>query len=125
MPAASALSPRSTGTRSNLVLRHGLQSLCNLGHRGALDADAKTGDGAGLLTQLPYKIFRNEVSRLGHHLYKDDDLGVGFVFLPHDAAYAQARAKAIVEEVVESRGLFLLGWREVPTNVRVWATRRN
>ena len=84
-----------SGERSNKVLRYGLESLCNLGHRGALDADAKTGDGAGLLTQLPYKIFRNEVSRLGHHLYKDDDLGVGFVFLPHDNAYAQARAKAI------------------------------
>ena len=107
------------GERSNRVLQHGIQSLCNLGHRGALDADAKTGDGAGLLTQLPYKIFRQEVSRLGHHLIQDEDLGVGFVFLPHDNAYAQARAKAITEEVLQSRGLFLFGWREVPINIRV------
>ena len=108
-----------SGERSNRVLRYGLQSLCNLVHRGALDADSKTGDGAGLLTQLPYKIFRGEVSRLGHHLYQDSDLGVGFVFLPHDKAYAQARAKAITEEVLESRGLFLFGWREVPININV------
>ena len=107
------------GERSNKVLSYGIQSLCNLGHRGALDADAKTGDGAGLLTQLPYKILRKEVSRLGHHIYQDEDLGVGFFFLPHDNAYAQARAKAITEEVLESRGLFLFGWREVPTNLRV------
>ncbi len=107
------------GERSNKVLMYGIQSLCNLGHRGALDADAKTGDGAGLLTQLPYNILRKEVSRLGHHLYQDGDLGVGFCFLPHDNAYAQARAKAITEEVLESRGLFLFGWREVPTNIKV------
>ncbi len=108
------------GERSNRVVAYGIQSLCNLGHRGALDADAKTGDGAGLLTQIPYKIFRPEVARLGHHLYHDEDLGVGFFFLPHDNAYAQARAKAITEEVLASRGLFLFGWRpEVPINVRV------
>ncbi len=107
------------GVRSNRVLRHGLQSLCNLVHRGALDADAKTGDGAGLLTQLPYNILRPVVGRLGHHLYQDGDLGVGFFFLPHDNAYAQARVKAIAEEVLEARGLFLFGWREVPTNINV------
>ncbi len=108
-----------SGERSSRVVRYGLQSLCNLVHRGALDADAKTGDGAGLLTQLPYNILRPEVSRLGHHLYQDSDLGVGFVFLPHDNAYAQARAKAITGEVLESRGLFLFGWREVPININV------
>jgi glutamate synthase (NADPH/NADH) large chain/glutamate synthase (ferredoxin) len=107
------------GKRSNRVLRLGLQSICNLGHRGALDADSKTGDGAGLLTQVPHKILSKEVSRMGHHLYQDDDLGVGFVFLPHDNAYAQARAKAIIEEVLESRSLFLFGWREVPTLINV------
>ena len=107
------------GQRSNRVLRYGIQSLCNLVHRGALDADAKTGDGAGLLTQLPYNLLRTEVNRRGHHLYQDSDLGVGFCFLPHDNAYAQARAKAITEEVLESRGLFLFCWREVPTNINV------
>ena len=86
-----------SGKRSNLILRYALQSLCNLTHRGALDADAKTGDGAGVLTQIPCKIFAPEVARLGHQLYNDRDLGVGFVFLPHDNAYAQARTKAITE----------------------------
>ncbi len=107
------------GECSNRVLRLGLTSLCNLNHRGAIDSDSKTGDGAGLLTQIPYAIFREEVERLGHSLAEDSDLAVGFLFLPHDNAYAQARCKTIVEEVLEERNLFLLGWREVPINVRV------
>src|SRR6202022_1488740 len=107
------------GERSNRVLRHGVTSKCNMAHRGAMDADAKTGDGSGVMTQIPYKLFRKEVTKLGHTLYNDTDLGVGFVFLPHDNAYAQARAKAVIEEVLEHRGLFQFGWREVPLNVLV------
>jgi glutamate synthase domain-containing protein 1 len=107
------------GERSNRVLRHGLTSKCNMAHRGAMDADAKTGDGSGVMTQIPYKLFRKEVTKLGHTLYNDTDLGVGFVFLPHDNAYAQARAKAVIEEVLEHRELFQFGWREVPLNVLV------
>jgi glutamate synthase (NADPH/NADH) large chain/glutamate synthase (ferredoxin) len=107
------------GERSNRVLRHGLTSKCNMAHRGAMDADAKTGDGSGVMTQIPYKLFRKELTKLGHTLYNDTDLGVGFVFLPHDNAYAQARAKAIIEEVLEHRELFQFGWREVPLNVLV------
>ncbi|HEX8311496.1 MAG TPA: glutamate synthase large subunit [Chthoniobacteraceae bacterium] len=108
-----------SGKRSNQVLRYGLQSLCNLAHRGAVDADSKTGDGAGVTTQIPYKLFIPEITRLGHKLFNESDLGVGFLFLPHDNAYAQARAKAITEEVIEKRGLFLFGWREVPVNIRL------
>ncbi len=107
------------GERSNRVLRHGLTSKCNMAHRGAMDADAKTGDGSGVMTQIPYKLFRKEIAKLGHTLYNDTDLGVGFVFLPHDNAYSQARAKAVIEEVLEHRELFQFGWREVPLNVLV------
>ncbi len=108
-----------SGRRSNRILRIGLRSICNLMHRGALDADAKTGDGAGVMTQIPYKILVPEVTRLGHTLYKESDLAVGVMFLPFDNAYMQARAKAITQEVLEKRGLFLFGWREVPINLRV------
>src|SRR5256885_527374 len=107
------------GERSNRVLRFGLTSICNLNHRGAIDADAKTGDGAGLLTQIPHEIFREHVDRFGYSLTDDSDLAIGFVFLPHDNAYAQARCKTIVEQVIEERNLFLFGWREVPINIGV------
>ncbi len=108
-----------TGRRSNKILKIGLKSICGLMHRGALDADAKTGDGAGIVTQIPYKIFAPEVVRLGHRLYQEADLAVGVVFLPHDNAYAQARAKAITAEVLSKREVFLFGWREVPLNLHV------
>ncbi|MBM3857537.1 MAG: glutamate synthase large subunit, partial [Verrucomicrobia bacterium] len=102
------------GTRSNRILKAGLHSLCGLMHRGALDADSCTGDGAGITTQIPHKLFRKSIASLGHQLYQDTDLGVGMMFLPHQNLYAQARAKAITEEVVKKRGLFLFGWRPVP-----------
>jgi glutamate synthase domain-containing protein 2/glutamate synthase domain-containing protein 1/glutamate synthase domain-containing protein 3 len=102
------------GTRSNKILRMGLESLCRLVHRGALDADAKTGDGAGVTTQIPHKIFRAEVEKLGAKLYNNDDLGVGVMFLPRDR-YKYERAKQITEDVVTKRGLHFFGWREVPT----------
>ncbi|MGF1656812.1 MAG: glutamate synthase large subunit [Verrucomicrobiales bacterium] len=107
------------GQRSHRVLEMGLASLCNLAHRGAIDADAKTGDGAGVLTQLPHKIFRKHVEALGHQLFKNEDLGVGVVFLPHDNKYQTARAQAICEDVIKSRGLFLFGWRAIPTHTKV------
>ena len=103
------------GTRSNKILRMGLESLCRLVHRGALDADAKTGDGAGVTTQIPHKIFRREVENLGAKLYHDTDLGVGVMFLPRDR-YKYERAKQITEMVLAKRGVHLFGWRPVPTN---------
>jgi len=112
-----------SGQRSNEILRIGLRSICNLMHRGALDADARTGDGAGISTQIPYKLFKPIVEKLGHQLYRDSDLGVGVMYLPKENEYAKARAKAITEEVIEKRGLCLFGWREVPTNKQILGTK--
>ncbi|MBX9741947.1 MAG: glutamate synthase large subunit [Chthoniobacterales bacterium] len=111
------------GSRSHKILKIALRSLCGLAHRGALDADALTGDGAGITTQIPYKIFRKEVENRGHRLYRDTDLGIGMMFLPRENLYAQARAKAIAEEVIVRRGLFLFGWRSVPVNKRILGSK--
>ena len=111
------------GERSHEILRIGLRSICNLMHRGALDADARTGDGAGISTQIPYKLFRPVIEGWGKSLYSDTDLGVGVMYLPNDNDYALARAKAISEEVIEKRGLYLFGWREVPTNKQILGTK--
>jgi glutamate synthase (NADPH/NADH) large chain/glutamate synthase (ferredoxin) len=107
------------GVRSHKIVRMGLQSICNLMHRGAVDADAKTGDGAGISTQIPYKLFAPHLALLGQPRCAENELGVGMLFLPHENAYAQARAKALTEEVLAKRGLYFLGWREVPINLRV------
>ena len=107
------------GQRSHEILKIAINSICNLTHRGALDADAKTGDGAGVLTQIPHKYFRRIVEKLGHKLYQDSDLGVGMMFLPRSNPYDAARCRQITEEVISKRGLFLFGWRTVPVNMSV------
>ncbi len=112
-----------SGKRSNEILRIGLRSICNLMHRGAVDADARTGDGAGISTQIPYKLFKPIIEKLGQQLYRDSDLGVGVMYFPHDNEYGKARAKAITEEVIAKRGLCLFGWRVVPTNKQILGTK--
>lgn len=107
------------GTKSRRVLQLGLQSLCNLTHRGALDADAKTGDGAGVLTQIPHAVFRREIEAMGHKLFRDHDLGVGVFFLPSDNSYAEQRIRSLAEKTAKRRGLFVFGWRKVPVNPNV------
>lgn len=107
------------GRKSHDILKKAIHSVCALTHRGAMDADSKTGDGAGLLTQIPHALLRPEVEKLGHKLFSDGDLGVGMLFLPPGDAYTQARCRHIVEEVVRSRGLFVFGWREVPVRMEV------
>ena len=106
------------GQRSNKILRHALTCVCALVHRGAMDADAKTGDGAGILTQIPHRLFRHEVEKKGHKLFQDSDLGVGMMFLPNDP-YTQARCRHITETVLHDHKLFVFGWRIVPVNTAV------
>ena len=106
------------GEKSHKILRLAIESVCNLQHRGAVDADRITGDGAGVTFQIPHKIFRAEIEKQGGRLYEDTDLGVGVVYLPMEE-YRKGHAKRIVEQVMNGRGLHFFGWREVPTNVNV------
>jgi glutamate synthase (ferredoxin) len=105
-----------TGERSYDVLNRAITALKALAHRGAIDADAVTGDGAGILTQLPVELFKDYLAAQKKPLFKDADLGVGMIFLPQDDDYAQAHAKKIVEAAVKAEGLAWLGWREVPVD---------
>jgi glutamate synthase (NADPH/NADH) large chain/glutamate synthase (ferredoxin) len=105
-----------TGERSYDVLNRALSALKALAHRGAIDADAVTGDGAGVLTQLPIAFFKDYLESVEKPLFQDSDLGVGMIFLPAEDDYAQAHCKKIVEAAVKAEGLSFLGWREVPTD---------
>ncbi|MEM9157714.1 MAG: glutamate synthase large subunit [Verrucomicrobiota bacterium] len=104
------------GERSHDLLKKTIEALKNLAHRGAVDADAITGDGAGVLTQIPYELFRDYLEEKGKQLYNDNDLGVGVFFLPRNDDYAQSHGKKIIEEVIKQEGLSLLAWREVPVD---------
>ena len=101
------------GRKSHQIIEEGLQVLINLGHRGASGSDPETGDGAGLLIQTPHQLFRSESQRLGFQLPPDGDYGVGMVFLPPEPE-AFEKARDLVSRTIESEGLEVLGWRDVP-----------
>ena len=107
------------GRPSHRVLSLALESVINLTHRGAVDADAKTGDGAGVLTQLPRRLFARAAARLGHGDMPPEDIGVAMVFFPHDGSDVTARCRSIIERVVERHGLRRIGWRTVPVQSEV------
>ena len=103
------------GRKSHDIIKKGLEALINLGHRGAAGADPETGDGAGLLIQMPHDFFAKEAASLGFDLPDLGDYGVGTIFLPQDAD-ARERCMGIVERTVRDEGCRLLGWRDVPTD---------
>ena len=100
--------------------------LVNLTHRGACGCDPETGDGAGLLVQLPHEFFRKEAQSGGFALPAPGEYGAGMVFLSAKADERRA-AQRMVNEVVEREGQKVLGWREVPTNSRTigWLARES
>ena len=110
---------RITGERSHDVLARALAALKALAHRGAIDADAITGDGAGVLTQLPYEIFRAYFEKEKKTAPADKDLGVGMIFLPRNNELTQAHARKIVIEAVKEEGMAFVGWREVPVDISI------
>jgi glutamate synthase (NADPH/NADH) large chain/glutamate synthase (ferredoxin) len=104
-----------SGERSHDVVERAIAALKSLAHRGAIDADAVTGDGAGILTQIPHELLRADLKEKRKLLFRDQDLGVGMLFLPRDD-YAAAHCRKIVEQSVRAEGLAFLGWREVPVD---------
>jgi glutamate synthase (NADPH/NADH) large chain len=97
------------GARSHEIVSMGIEAVKNLTHRGAVGADGKTGDGAGILTQLPRKFLRKEMSRLGFSIADPDDLAVGFLFLYDEVETG-------IGNILQQFKLKLIGWREVPVN---------
>jgi glutamate synthase (NADPH/NADH) large chain len=101
--------------RSRKVVEDGLNILCNLEHRGAVGADPKAGDGAGILIQLPHEFFAAEVEGLGFSLPAPNHYGVAHLFLPRDTAQ-QALIETAYQAAAEQEGMSILGWRDVPVD---------
>ncbi|MBI3744311.1 MAG: glutamate synthase subunit alpha, partial [Chloroflexi bacterium] len=104
------------GRTSHSILAKAVTAVSNVTHRGAVSADAKTGDGAGITTQVPIKLFRKDLSRLGGRIEKDNDLAVGMVFLPGQNVSARDESIKFIEESIKRVGLTLFGWRTVPVD---------
>ena len=103
------------GRRSHRIVQQALEVVINLLHRGACGCETNTGDGAGLLLQLPHRFFRKETRDLGIDLPAPGEYGVGMVFLPRDAVQ-RAQIEDLFAHIVAEEGQRVLGWRSVPTD---------
>lgn len=103
------------GKKSHDIIDNGLRILERLEHRGGAGADKDTGDGAGILVQIPHEFFKRECEVLGINLPAAGEYGVGMVFA-HKYESLRNEQKRIFEEVVREEGQVVLGWREVPVD---------
>ena len=106
------------------VVEAGIMALTRVWHRGAVDADGKTGDGAGIHVQIPQVFFREHIRYTGHEP-AEGTIAVGMVFLPKTDLGAQERCRCIVETEILDFGYTIYGWRQVPVNVDLIGEKAN
>ncbi|MBL8238598.1 MAG: glutamate synthase large subunit [Bryobacterales bacterium] len=104
------------GHKSHDIITKGVQILINLTHRGACGCDPETGDGAGLLIQIPHEFFSRECAKEGFTLPPAGQYGAGLVFLPVERT-ARLLVEGVFERIIREEGLEVLGWRDTPLNV--------
>ncbi|MBY6135684.1 glutamate synthase large subunit [Nocardioides marinus] len=113
------------GKKSRKVVEAGIDALKAIWHRGAVDADGKTGDGAGIHVQIPVPFFHDQIRRTGHEPHEDELMAVGQVFLPRTDFGAQEKCRTIVETEILRMGYFIYGWRHVPVDVSCLGEKAN
>ena len=107
------------------IVEKGVEALKAVFHRGAVDADGKTGDGAGIMLEVSRSFFSKQVTKTGHLADQNNLLGVGMIFLPKRDFGAQEKCRAIVEYEIIKAGMSLYGWRQVPVNTEIIGEKAN
>ena len=100
------------------VVEYGIQSLKAVWHRGAVDADGKTGDGAGIHVEIPKEFFKEKIEVTGH-VYDNSEICIGMIFLPRNNYEAQVSCRTLVEKELTQNDFNIYGWRQVPVNTKV------
>ncbi|PRY24510.1 glutamate synthase (NADPH) large subunit [Aliiruegeria haliotis] len=113
------------GQKSRKVVEDGINALKAVWHRGAVDADGKTGDGAGIHVQIPVPFFYDQIRRTGHEPDVDKLIAVGQVFLPRVDHGEQETCRTIVESEVLRMGYYIYGWRHVPVDIDCLGEKAN
>lgn len=103
------------GRRSHQIVKDCLSILCRLEHRGARGAEENSGDGAGILTQIPHEFFSAQSERLGFKLPNTNEYAVGMIFLPRDQERRRFCEEVLLQTIADE-GQHFLGWRDVPTD---------
>src|ERR1700726_1953222 len=103
------------GKKSHQIVSDALSILCNLEHRGAVGADPRAGDGAGILVQIPHGFFARKTKGLGFALPAPGEYAIGALFMPRETAWRKV-IQSIIADQIKAEGLMLLGWRDVPTD---------
>ena len=103
------------GRKSHSLVEQALQILVNLDHRGACGCEANTGDGAGILMQMPHEFFKRATDKSGFKLPNVGQYGVGMLFMPKDPAERET-VKTALAKIIAEEGQTLLGWRDIPTD---------
>ena len=106
------------GKKSRKVVEFGIQALKAVWHRGAVDADGKTGDGAGIHIEIPKDFFIQRIENAGRK-HKEGTICVGMIFLPRNDYTSQEKCKTIVENELLSKNYYIYRWRQVPVNTKV------
>ena len=106
------------GKKSRKVVKFGVEALKAVWHRGAVDADGKTGDGAGIHIEIPTNFFKEKIENYGRQ-YRGGAICIGMIFLPRNDYSSQEKCKTLIETDLLSKNYYIYRWRQVPINTGV------
>ena len=109
----------TNGKKSRKVVEYGIEALKAIWHRGAVDADGKSGDGAGIQIEIAPDFFKEKILNTGHRLDEEKRICVGMVFLPRTDYSEQEKCREIIETALLEGNYYIYGWRQVPINPSV------
>ncbi len=112
------------GKKSRKVVEYGINALKAVWHRGAVDADGKTGDGAGIHLEIPSDFFSEKIELTGHK-HDGSEICVGMIFLPRNNYTAQENSRTLIESELTKSNFSIYGWRQVPVNPKVLGEKAN
>ena len=112
------------GKKSRKIVDYGINALKAVWHRGAVDADGKTGDGAGIHLEIPSDFFKEKIELTGHK-YDGSEICVGMIFLPRNNYEAQEQSRTLIETELTKSNFSIYGWRQVPVNTKVLGDKAN
>ena len=109
----------TNGKKSRKIVEYGIEALKAIWHRGAVDADGKSGDGAGIQIEIAPDFFKEKILATGHTPDDDKRICVGMVFLPRTDYSQQEKCREIIESTLLDENFYIYGWRQVPINSSV------